>query len=134
MAVVMSSAGGGGAVGGGGAGGARVGNRAGAPVGARAGVPVGARAGAPVVTRALVVWCPDWPITAALHASDLPVDTPLALVDRNLVFACSASARAEGVKRGLRIREAQSRCTQLEVLPYDPVLDARAFDPVLAAI
>ena len=61
-------------------------------------------------------------------------DTPLALVDRNLVFACSAAARADGVKRGLRIREAQSRCTHLQVLPYDPVLDARAFEPVLAAI
>ncbi|KRC51092.1 DNA polymerase [Leifsonia sp. Root227] len=88
----------------------------------------------PAVTRAIVLWCPDWPVTAALHAGDLPADTPLALVDRNLVFACSSSARADGVKRGLRIREAQSRCTQLQVLPYDPVLDARAFDPVLAAI
>ncbi|MGJ4843678.1 DNA polymerase Y family protein [Leifsonia sp. Le1] len=88
----------------------------------------------PAVTRAIVLWCPDWPVIAALQAGDLPQDTPLALLDRNLVFACSAAARAEGVTRGLRIREAQARCTQLQVLPYDPVLDARAFDPVLAAI
>ena len=86
------------------------------------------------VTRAMVLWCPDWPVVAALQSLDRPPDTPLALVDRNLVFACSASARADGVARGLRIREAQSRCTHLEVAPYDPVHDARAFEPVLAAI
>jgi protein ImuB len=86
------------------------------------------------VTRAMVLWCPDWPVVAALQSLDRPLDTPLALVDRNLVFACSASARADGVVRGLRIREAQSRCTHLEVAPYDPVHDARAFEPVLAAI
>ncbi|WP_431277084.1 DNA polymerase Y family protein [Leifsonia poae] len=39
-----------------------------------------------------------------------------------------------GVKRGLRIREAQARCTTLLVFPYDPVQDARTFEPVLAAI
>lgn len=88
----------------------------------------------PAVTRAIVLWCPDWPVTAALQALELPADAPIALVDRNLVFACSAAARVEGVKRGLRIREAQSRCTQLQVLPYDPVQDARAFEPVLAAV
>ena len=86
------------------------------------------------VTRAIVLWCPDWPVIAALQSLERTLDTPLALVERNLVFACSASARADGVTRGLRIREAQSRCTHLEVLPYDPVHDARAFEPVLAAI
>ncbi len=88
----------------------------------------------PAVTRAIVLWCPDWPVTATMHAKELPSDAPVALVERNLVFACSAAARAEGVARGLRIREAQARCTQLQIFPYDPVLDARAFEPVLAAI
>jgi protein ImuB len=88
----------------------------------------------PVVTRAIVLWCPDWPVTAAVQAFELAADAPIALVDRNLVFACSAPARADGVKRGLRIREAQARCTALQVFPYDPALDARAFEPVLAAI
>ncbi|MFF1573587.1 DNA polymerase Y family protein [Leifsonia sp. NPDC058292] len=88
----------------------------------------------PAVTRAIVLWCPDWPVIATIRALELAADAPIALVDRNLVFACSAAARAEGVKRGLRIREAQSRCTRLQVLPYDPVQDARAFEPVLAVV
>ena len=88
----------------------------------------------PTVTRAMVLWCPDWPVIATMHAQELADDIPVALVERNLVFACSPAARAEGVKRGLRVREAQARCTQLQVFPYDPALDARAFEPVLAAI
>ncbi|WP_367882120.1 hypothetical protein [Rathayibacter oskolensis] len=34
----------------------------------------------------------------------------------------------------MRIREAQSRCTGLTVLPYDPVLDHRAFEPLVQAL
>lgn len=86
------------------------------------------------VTRAIVLWCPDWPVIAAQQSLALAADLPLALVEKGMVFACSSAARADGVKRGLRMREAQARCPQLEVVPYDPVLDARAFEPVLAAI
>ncbi|MFF2051898.1 DNA polymerase Y family protein [Leifsonia sp. NPDC058194] len=87
------------------------------------------------VTRAIVLWCPDWPVVAARRADPaLTDDTPIALMQKGMVFACSAAARADGVRRGLRMREAQSRCPQLEVLPYDPVLDERAFEPILAAI
>src|SRR3954469_15454019 len=88
----------------------------------------------PVVTRAIVLWCPDWPVIAAQQALDLAADLPLALVEKGLVFACSDAARADGVKRGLRMREAQGRCPQLEGITYDPVQDARAFEPVLAAV
>jgi protein ImuB len=130
--------------------------------------------GAPI--RTIVLWCPDWPITAALRllgASTLSsgtlssgtlssgtlssgtlnsgtlgagalgasttrdlgaADAPLALIDGGQVFACSASARSEGVRRGLRLREAQARCPGLRVLDYDPALDIRAFEPVLEAI
>jgi protein ImuB len=84
--------------------------------------------------RTIVLWCPDWPVHAALAAGDLPPGAPLALVDRGLVFACSPEARLEGVRRGLTVREAQFRCTDLIVLPYDEVLDRRAFDPVLDGI
>ena len=38
----------------------------------------------------------------------------------NRVIACSASARAVGVRRGLRRREAQARCPQLHVVTADP--------------
>jgi protein ImuB len=52
----------------------------------------------------------------------------------NRVVACSAAARAEGVRRGLRRREAQSRCPAAIVLAADPGRDARAFEPVAAAV
>lgn len=86
------------------------------------------------ITRTMVLWCPDWPITAALRATALPADVPLALIDAGLVLACSASARAEGVRRGLRVREAQARCPELTVLPYEAALDIRSFEPVLEVI
>lgn len=84
--------------------------------------------------RLLVLWAPDWPVLAHARSHRLPDDAPLALVDKGLVFACSAPARAEGVARGQRIREAQARCPRLHVLRYDPALDARAFEPVLAGL
>jgi protein ImuB len=84
--------------------------------------------------RLLVLWAPDWPVLAHARAQRLPDDAPVALLDKGVVFACSAAARAEGVVRGQRIREAQARCTRLRVVRYDPALDARAFEPVLAGL
>ena len=84
--------------------------------------------------RVLVVWVPDWPIVAACHHEKLPADAPLVLVEKGLVFAAAASARAEGVTRGLRLREAQSRFPSIIDRPYDPALDSRAFEPVLTAV
>jgi protein ImuB len=49
-------------------------------------------------------------------------------------MACSAVARAEGVRRGLRRREAQACCPALTVIDHDPAGAARAFEPVVAAI
>lgn len=86
------------------------------------------------VTRTLVLWCPDWPVHATLRDGALPAQTALALVEKGRVFACSPAARAEGVRRGMRVREAQSRHPDLMVLPYDAATDARAFEPVIAAI
>ncbi|MEP6479003.1 MAG: DNA polymerase Y family protein, partial [Rhodoglobus sp.] len=88
----------------------------------------------PAPTRTLLLWCPDWPITASRQAHGLPDDAPIALIEKGQVFACSAAARREGVSRGIRVREAQSRCTGLIVLPYDASLDHRAFEPVIEAV
>ena len=78
----------------------------------------------------VVVWCPDWPVVAA----GAPADSLTAVVHANRVVACSAAARAEGVRPGLRRREAQGRCPELELLAHDPARDARAFEPVLVAV
>ena len=80
--------------------------------------------------RTLVVWCPDWPITAA----GVDPSTPAAVFFANRVVACSVAARREGVVRGIRRREAQARCPELVVVEHDPGRDARAFEPVLAAL
>jgi protein ImuB len=80
--------------------------------------------------RTLAVWCPDWPIVAAGHVPDEPV----AVFDDGRVVACSEAARAEGVTLGLRRRQAESRCSGLLVVGADPARDARAFEPVVAAV
>ena len=52
----------------------------------------------------------------------------------NRVVACSAAARADGVGREQRRRQAQSRCPGLVVVEHDPARDARAFEPVVVAV
>ena len=68
------------------------------------------RASAP---RTLALWCPDWPVIAAEIVDGVPAHGPVAVLHANRVLACSPAARAEGVRRGLRKREAQGRCPQL---------------------
>ncbi|WP_329102504.1 DNA polymerase Y family protein [Micromonospora sp. NBC_01699] len=84
--------------------------------------------------RTLLVWCPDWSVVAAEIVDGVPASAPVAVLHGNRVHACSAAARAEGVRRGLRKREAQSRCPQLVVVDHDPGRDARAFEAVVAAV
>src|SRR3712207_3257516 len=84
--------------------------------------------------RMLVVWCPDWPVVAAASGAGLLLATPMAVVAANRVVASSAVARAEGIRRGMRRREAQGRCPELVVFEDDPVRDARLFEAVAAAV
>jgi protein ImuB len=88
----------------------------------------------PQIIRSMVLWVPDWPIIASIRVSHQPADAPLALIEKGIVFACSPAARAEGVKRGLRVREAQARCPELIVKPYEPQLDHRTFEAIVTAI
>jgi protein ImuB len=80
--------------------------------------------------RTLAVHCFDWPVVAA----GLPLDEPAAVLHANRVVATSPAARALAVHRGLRRREAQSRCPGLTVLDHDPVRDARSFEPLVVAV
>jgi len=76
----------------------------------------------------------DWPAVAAAMAAEVPMTTPVAVTLANRVVACSSAARAMGVRRGLRRREAQSRCPQLYITTADPARDARYFEGVTAAV
>jgi protein ImuB len=84
--------------------------------------------------RQMVAWCPDWPVIAAELVDGVPAHEPVVVLHANRVVACSEKARAEGIRRGLRRREAQSRCPQVTVVEYDADRDARAFEPVVAAV
>ncbi|WP_405090540.1 DNA polymerase Y family protein [Micromonospora sp. NBC_01392] len=84
--------------------------------------------------RALLLWCPDWPVLAAEIVDGVPATDPVVVLHANRVVACSERARAEGIRRGLRRREAQGRCPQVTVVDHDPGRDARAFEPVVAAV
>ncbi len=87
-----------------------------------------------VAQRTLVVWCPDWPVVAAIRAGHAADGEPVAVLRANRVVAASASARAMGVVRAMRRREAQSRCPQIELVADDPGRDARLFEPIVAAL
>ena len=85
-------------------------------------------------SRVLALWCMDWPAVSAAAAAGLAPTVPVAVTLANRVIACSASARAGGVRRGLRRREAQARCPQLHVATADPGRDARHFESVTLAV
>ncbi|WP_439032345.1 DNA polymerase Y family protein [Gordonia terrae] len=84
--------------------------------------------------RILALWCPDWPAMAAAAEADLPPLHPVAVLSANRVVACSASARAAGVRRGMRKRQAQAMCTEMTVVAADEHRDGRLFEPVVAAV
>ena len=81
--------------------------------------------------RTLVLWLPDWPVTAAVREGLAPAGAALAVISANRVVACSAAARAEGVRAGQRRREAQSLCPALQVVPFDESRDHRLFAPLI---
>ncbi|GAA1947454.1 DNA polymerase Y family protein [Amycolatopsis minnesotensis] len=84
--------------------------------------------------RMLVLWCPDWPAVAGAAAAGVPANRPAAVLLGNRVVACSAVARASGVRRGMRRREAQSTCPELAVFAADEARDARLFETVAMAV
>ena len=79
--------------------------------------------------RTLVVWCLDWPVVAIGHEPEVAV----AVMHANHVVACSATARAQGVQRGQRRREAQGRSPSVIIVERDEMREARLFESVVAA-
>jgi protein ImuB len=84
-------------------------------------------------TRTTVLWVPDWPVVAAAAAAEVAPHLPAAVFDGRHVTAVSALARDEGVRRGMRRRQAQGACPELVLLPADDARDVREFEPVAAA-
>ena len=88
--------------------------------------------------RTLCLWCPDWPVVALRRAERVPPAAPVVVVGgagtNGRVQAASAEARAEGVRRGMRKREAEARCPVAVVVDSDPGLEARTFEQVARAL
>lgn len=80
--------------------------------------------------RTLVVWCQDWPVTAA----GFPADEPVVVIKANRVESCSAAARGAGVSIGMRKREAQRACDGMITVDWDDARDARVFEVIAAAV
>jgi protein ImuB len=85
-------------------------------------------------TRVLVVWCPDWPVHAVGAGPDVPAAVLVGEGARATVLACSAAARAAGVRRGQRLRDAQRLCPDLRAYPRDEPAEERVFEPVVQAV
>ena len=84
----------------------------------------------PIPARTLVLWCPDWPVSAAGHRPEEAV----AVVANGKVVAASAAARRAGVHPPQRRRQAESCCAELTIVSRDPGAEARAFEPVVVAL
>ncbi|MEY2996163.1 MAG: hypothetical protein RLZZ39_988 [Actinomycetota bacterium] len=90
--------------------------------------------------RCAVVWCADWPVTAAVLAGSagrgpqFDPNAPLAVVHAQRVQACSVAASRDGVRVGQTRREAQGACPHLVLVPHDTDRDARFFEPVVRAV
>lgn len=74
------------------------------------------------------LWFPDWPVQAARLEDG--IDGPLAIAMNHRIRVCSADARSLGVRRGMKVRQAQAVCPPLSVIDEDPERDARVFAPV----
>ena len=84
--------------------------------------------------RVLVVWCPDWPVISAVASLGLVPSSPIAVIDRGEVYACSQAARLDGVRRGMRRRDASARCPELTIVDHSLERDIRAFESILSTI
>lgn len=80
----------------------------------------------------MALWFPDWPVHAARIDAHLAGD--IAIVAQHRIWACSASARQHGVRRGMKARAAQALSASLQLIPQDCERDARCFEPVVSGL
>ena len=100
------------------------------------------RSGSELGSRTGCVWCPDWPVIAARKHADAvgddlrnrPVIVRERVGSRDVVRAASAEARAFGVARGMRRREAEARCPDAVCVDADEANEARTFERVAHSI
>lgn len=80
----------------------------------------------------MALWFPDWPVQAARSQAD--ITGPLAISAAHRIRVCDAAARAAGVRRGMRVRQARAVCPSLTVLADAPDRDSRMFESIAAGL
>ena len=80
--------------------------------------------------RMICAWIPGWALIAAGADPDVPCATTIA----GAISMCSRPAAESGVRRGMRTRDAQRLCPELELYAADPAREARLFEPVVLAM
>lgn len=86
--------------------------------------------------RIMVLWFPDWPVQAVrLERDDLnDVEKPVAIAANYRIKVCGLAARKRGVRRGMKVRQAQAVCPELEVVDQDLDRDGRIFENIVASL
>ncbi|WP_206448380.1 DNA polymerase Y family protein [Agrococcus sp. KRD186] len=89
-------------------------------------------------SRVGVLRVPDWPVVVARQTGALPaggeVGSPGAIVHALRIAACDEGARADGVRVGMRVRDAQAASPMLALAQADPVGEALAFEQVVRTV
>jgi protein ImuB len=73
-------------------------------------------------------------MVAAGIVDGVPAYAPVAVLAANRVVACSAAARRDGIRLGLRKRETQARCPEIVIVEHDEDRDARAYESIVATV
>lgn len=83
--------------------------------------------------RAAALWFPDWPVQAARLESGDELAEPIAIAAQHRIKVCSHAARQLGIRRGMRVRNAQAVAPELTVIENNPDRDGRMFASLAAS-
>lgn len=84
--------------------------------------------------RVAALWFPDWPVQAAKLEFDDALAEPIAIAAQHRVKVCSLAARRAGIRRGMRVRNAQAAAPELTVIDDNPDRDGRMFASLAASL
>ena len=84
--------------------------------------------------RVAALWFPDWPVQAAKLECGEELAEPIVIASQHRVKVCSPAARRLGVRRGMRVRNAQAAVPELTVVEDNPDRDGRMFAALAASL
>ena len=84
--------------------------------------------------RVAALWFPDWPVQAAKLEAEDTLEEPIAIAAQHRIKVCSQEARRAGVRRGMRVRNAQAVAPELTVVEDNPERDGRTFSALAGSL